>query len=239
MYFGSKYFQKFNSKNKIINSKETWYYDSDSYNTDSSFVIKNYKYDNHDRIISEITDYSNDYIPGIKNSIFYEYFNDEITEYNCYGEDTLNIIISSVKNDKILNKAHYLSKNRDTVVFFEKNIYDKYLNLCRTENYTNYYFDDELRLSYYFDYYWDTKKLDDKPLSKTFTIYPNPVSNMLFIKYEGAAEILDFKIYSTNGKIIKQGNSKTDRINISDIPIGTYIIHLQNFNYSQKFIKNY
>ena len=234
-----KYTENYNSFEKIINSINISYYYTSSEQIDSSFVTKNYEYDKQNRLISEIINYSYDYVSATNSSILYEYSNNKVTEYYCYGSDTIFVKVYSVQDDKILNLSHYTSTNFDTLLYYSENIYDKYSNLCRTADYFNFDNNNSLHLSHYFDFYWDTYKIDTNPLSKIFTIYPNPVSNMLFIKYEGVSEILNYNIYSADGKIVKQGNSKTDRIDISDIPIGIYIIDIQNFNYSQKFLKIY
>ncbi len=54
-------------------------------------------------------------------------------------------------------------------------------------------------------------------------VYPNPAESVLNIEGVGNEE-LDFYIYDTRGKIVKQGKLISSRVDISDLPIGNYTL---------------
>lgn len=66
------------------------------------------------------------------------------------------------------------------------------------------------------------------------TLYPNPVSDILYLKNADAAP---FKIFDVAGKLVKSGNY-TNGIQVSSLPKGTYIIQssAQNKSFTEKFI---
>jgi hypothetical protein len=64
--------------------------------------------------------------------------------------------------------------------------------------------------------------VDKNTSKKSFKIYPNPSSNVFFIENtEGVA--LDIIVYNINGQVVKRG-LKTNRIDVSDLSNGMYII---------------
>jgi hypothetical protein len=65
------------------------------------------------------------------------------------------------------------------------------------------------------------------------TIYPNPITDKLFIKNNG--ELLDIKIYSTVGNLIYTSLTKDKFLNLSNLAPGLYIIIINSNQY--KFIK--
>jgi hypothetical protein len=64
----------------------------------------------------------------------------------------------------------------------------------------------------------------ENPTPKDITIYPNPTSDKLFIKTDGKIEKID--IFSADGKLIRFLVPKDNSIDISDLPLGNYIIRL-------------
>jgi len=78
-------------------------------------------------------------------------------------------------------------------------------------------------------------------IANTVNIYPNPVDNKLFINYKPNSTYSIFEIYSINGKLIKYGKLKRQRINsldVNELNSGLYIIRiLDGFDaISKKFI---
>ena len=61
------------------------------------------------------------------------------------------------------------------------------------------------------------------PLARVF---PNPAKETLYVG--GYGEVLDgrFYIYNMHGQFIKQDHCRGRIIDISDLPAGTYIIHI-------------
>jgi len=72
-------------------------------------------------------------------------------------------------------------------------------------------------------------------------VYPNPVGDNINLRASNINSF-DYSIYSLTGRIIKQGHSgsSTERINVSDMSKGIYIIRVINddASYVYKFIKN-
>lgn len=67
-------------------------------------------------------------------------------------------------------------------------------------------------------------------------IYPNPA--LEFISISGAGKIRSSEIYDSAGKKL-QIRHENDKINVSDLPSGSYIIHIEaeKGNFTDKFIK--
>ncbi|WP_267405050.1 MULTISPECIES: T9SS type A sorting domain-containing protein [unclassified Chryseobacterium] len=72
----------------------------------------------------------------------------------------------------------------------------------------------------------------------TFTIYPNPVKDILHFKSK--TEIVKAEIYDATGRIITSANVKENSINISELSKGNYIIKAftKDKTFTQKLIKN-
>jgi len=69
-----------------------------------------------------------------------------------------------------------------------------------------------------------------------FTIYPNPASDILFIKM--SEKKVNYKIWTQAGKLIGEGTS-TGELNISKLSIGSYFIEIVGdlpkvFSFSKK-----
>lgn len=67
-------------------------------------------------------------------------------------------------------------------------------------------------------------------------IYPSPSSNFVSIEYEG--EILGVKLYDSYGKLL--GSSLDRKTNVSDLPVGLYILSIQTSDgiLKTRFLKN-
>jgi hypothetical protein len=80
--------------------------------------------------------------------------------------------------------------------------------------------------------------IEQQSYNKLFSLYPNPVVNILKLKLETNFENQSYSICNVDGKIIKQGviNNKITDINVENLSKGVYFIKLAN-NKSYKFIK--
>jgi hypothetical protein len=63
-------------------------------------------------------------------------------------------------------------------------------------------------------------------LKTAITIYPNPVSNVLYIKNAGIT-IENVKIYDLNGRLIKEEKLDDNQIDVSQLPQGIYILDIE------------
>jgi hypothetical protein len=71
-------------------------------------------------------------------------------------------------------------------------------------------------------------------IKEEFALYPNPAKNELNLK--GITKPTDFKIYFTDGKLVRQGIYQPEKsINISELVPGTYIFKINDKNV--KFLK--
>ena len=72
----------------------------------------------------------------------------------------------------------------------------------------------------------------------TVKLYPNPVTDKLYIK--STAQIESVTIYTINGQLVKQSQGIDNGINVSNLPAGLYLIQMQTATktVNQKFLKN-
>lgn len=68
-------------------------------------------------------------------------------------------------------------------------------------------------------------------------LYPNPVTDRLFIK--STEQIESVTIFNINGQLVKQNNEAVNGINVSELPLGLYMIEIKTNNntINQKFLK--
>jgi len=83
--------------------------------------------------------------------------------------------------------------------------------------------------------------ISQRDLRNKFLLYPNPASNLLFIKSR-KADISEVVISDLSGRILKKvtGSDFTESINVSDLVSGLYVVRVKDNNgkvYNQKVIK--
>ena len=80
--------------------------------------------------------------------------------------------------------------------------------------------------------------IEQQSYNNLFSLYPNPVVNVLKLKLDTNFENQFYSICNVEGKIVKQGvvNSKITEINVENLSKGVYFIKLANYK-SYKFIK--
>lgn len=68
------------------------------------------------------------------------------------------------------------------------------------------------------------------------SIYPNPVSDIIYMKNKGKFNI---RIFDLSGKMLLDKNTETESIDVRNLKAGTYIINIKNsdYNTTMKFIK--
>ncbi len=73
--------------------------------------------------------------------------------------------------------------------------------------------------------------ITDNDLLDAISLYPNPTRDFINIDNTSNANLKGIAIYDMNGRLIKQveaTNSNNQRINISDLSSGVYMLHLSN-----------
>jgi hypothetical protein len=63
---------------------------------------------------------------------------------------------------------------------------------------------------------------------ESIKVYPNPTSDYVYIKLKSNSKIEQVEIYDLSGKIVKQINIKEDKIDLSFLEKGIYILKLKN-----------
>lgn len=77
-------------------------------------------------------------------------------------------------------------------------------------------------------------------INTAFSIYPNPVTEILNIKSTNSNNVTFAQIYDLNGKLLLESNVTHSSINVNSLAKGTYILLMRDENgkdYGQKFIK--
>lgn len=85
----------------------------------------------------------------------------------------------------------------------------------------------------------DVLAVSDIDKKNEITIYPNPVKDVINIKSNESGDS-NYKIYNSAGQSLANGKSAENKIDVSKLPTGNYIIELTNKKgekSSQKFIK--
>ncbi|WP_082482475.1 BspA family leucine-rich repeat surface protein [Chryseobacterium sp. Leaf394] len=75
-------------------------------------------------------------------------------------------------------------------------------------------------------------------LASEISIYPNPVSDFIYIK--NLKDIDSYKIFDTSGRIVLQGSFNEDKIDVRNLTKGNYLLQFKTKNDMKnlKFIKN-
>lgn len=77
--------------------------------------------------------------------------------------------------------------------------------------------------------------------TNAFTLYPNPVKNVITISLANTAiSLKSAEIFDLNGRRVLESAITNNTINVDKLAIGTYILVVRDVNnkdYTQKFIK--
>ena len=115
-----------------------------------------------------------------------------------------------------------------------------YNNMVTVENFYDFIDPDWVnseKFIYNYSDYESTLDIDDEILSKSISLYPNPVSDILTINSETPLTKVEF--YSVLGKKVKEINSDFKSIRTDNLSNGFYIVRIQSENglTSKKLIK--
>lgn len=77
-------------------------------------------------------------------------------------------------------------------------------------------------------------------LNAPIVIYPNPASNIIYIKNHVLTSNSSFKCINSLGEVVKSGALTSNQLNIADLPIGLYVLQIaSNTDYNcVEFLKN-
>lgn len=96
---------------------------------------------------------------------------------------------------------------------------------------------DTANLFYIKTAYSGTLGIDQKFITSSLTLYPNPVSNQLFITAENIQRI---EIYNMLGSLVKTATKDTESIDVSNLTTGNYLVKITTDlgTVTKKIIKN-
>lgn len=79
----------------------------------------------------------------------------------------------------------------------------------------------------------------DSYLASKFTVFPNPVNDVLNISNSIGADINSVSISDVNGRVVKQINAGVEQINVSDLNAGVYFLNINSTegNLTKKIVK--
>lgn len=85
----------------------------------------------------------------------------------------------------------------------------------------------------------------DEITFKTFNLYPNPTSDIIYISNSGSLEVFNYEVADMNGRVILKANqaingNMTTELNLSNVENGVYLIRVFNENADKTFrvVKN-
>lgn len=72
-----------------------------------------------------------------------------------------------------------------------------------------------------------TDKSQNLELENKIKVYPNPSSNFVYISVISELEIQSVKVFDLNGKIVMQSQNQLNKLNISELNSGLYILQIK------------
>ncbi len=191
-----------------------------------------YTYDNSGNLIEQKFQYWNlDSAKWDENSRYYY-------EYNDFGKMTLYLY--QTWSDQWINNDRYLYSYVDDTLYagYLHQRWDSDSLFWKNKDKKEYAYDQGRIVSYSYSYWTDAKgwittskteyywKLadvaDNEPVAQTRYIYPNPATDYFYIPYQEAK----VRIYSLDGKLIKQFETYDSKIGVADLETGIYVVEI-------------
>jgi hypothetical protein len=76
----------------------------------------------------------------------------------------------------------------------------------------------------FFKSFLGTTAVNDVQKIKPLHVYPNPAKDDVVIAWEGSKKGFEYKIFNTQGNLAMNGYSHSDKITISELPSGFYLV---------------
>lgn len=76
----------------------------------------------------------------------------------------------------------------------------------------------------FFKSFLGTTAVNDAQKIKPLSVYPNPAKDDVVIAWEESLKGFDYKIFNTQGTMVRNGKSETNKIAISELPAGFYLV---------------
>ena len=93
--------------------------------------------------------------------------------------------------------------------------------------------------------YWlvsKTEEITSSPVvsaTNKMSVYPNPFTREISIRFNGNVEIISIKIISVEGLLVKEINGRNRNLNLSELPKGVYIlsVNTEEGHFEQRIVK--
>ena len=89
-------------------------------------------------------------------------------------------------------------------------------------------------------YYYNFYSIDANNVNNTIAIYPNPVSDYIYIELSDNSICTAIEIYSLDGRLVKSQTNNLSTIDISSLPMGVYIVKIRMADgkeFSERIVK--
>lgn len=151
-------------------------------------------------------------------------------------QHTYSFITGDGTNDADNNKFEIIGDTLVTGVEFNDETHDKFYIYVQTEDLDGNTFAQEFVI--YLDS--DTETSINNSKHSSFKLYPNPITNNLFISNLDANQINEYniRIVSIDGQSVYNQNhqfSETLKIDLNGLPNGIYIVNIQSTNQNNQF----
>lgn len=83
----------------------------------------------------------------------------------------------------------------------------------------------------------ESEEINDEKTGATISVFPNPATAYLNIQISDIENSASYQLYSINGSVVKSGtiSSSTERIELFDLEIGTYLLRIENGKSFEEF----
>lgn len=83
----------------------------------------------------------------------------------------------------------------------------------------------------------ESEEINDEKTGATISVFPNPATAYLNIQISDIENSASYQLYSINGSVVKSGtiSSNTERIELFDLEIGTYLLRIENGKSFEEF----
>ena len=89
-------------------------------------------------------------------------------------------------------------------------------------------------------YYYNFYSIDANNVNNTIAIYPNPVSDYIYIELSDNSICTAIEIYALDGRLVKSQTNNLSTIDISSLPMGVYIVKIRMADgkeFSERIVK--
>lgn len=90
----------------------------------------------------------------------------------------------------------------------------------------NFYAMDDMNVNHGYPIFAKYYAVEENAINSTISIYPNPAKDVVSVSFTQNTDCSSIEIYSIDGRMVKSQNSDFEKINISNLPAGIYIMRV-------------